>query len=116
MDEEMRFVERGKLTPAKAGFSLTLSDGAMAPYFPQGSTVFVDASRPPAEFQAGIFYYRGKILCRQCCEDMTGTLYLLPADPALGAQCISVSRSERSKCLCLGAVLSDIMLPEPVYY
>ena len=116
IDENICFIDRSGSVPAGAQFSLTLEDNAMSPFFPQGSTVYVDATRPPDEFQAGIFYFRGKILCRQWCEDMTGTLHLLPADPTLGSFCVSVPREERGKCLCLGAVLCEQTLPEPIYY
>ena len=116
MDEDIQFIERGDHVPPGAQLSLTLSDNAMAPFFPKGSTVYVDVTRPPEEFQAGVFHYRGTVLCRQWCEDMTGTLYLLPADPVLGGQCISIPREERGKCLCLGTVICDAALPEPIYY
>ena len=115
IDRDIQFIDRGESVPSEVNFSLTLSDDAMAPFFPRGSTVYVDATRPPDEFQAGIFYLRGQILCRQWCEDMTGTLYLLPANPGLGSRCISVSRKEREDCLCLGAVVCDMTLPEPIY-
>ena len=116
MDGDICFVERGGSVPSEAGLSLTLTDEAMAPFFPKGTTVYIDAARPPDEFQAGIFYYNGRIFCRQWCEDMTGTLHLLPANPAMGKQCVSVPTGERGKCLCLGAVLSEETLPEPIYY
>ena len=114
-DEDIQFIDRGDPVPAGAQLSMTLADDAMAPFFPRGSTVYVDITRPPDEFQAGVFYYGGKVLCRQWCEDMAGTLHLLPAEPTMGSRCVSVPREERGSCLCLGAVICDRTLPEPIY-
>lgn len=113
--EFFELIDRKDALPEGADFCLTLSDDSMAPFFPAGSDVCVSASRAPAEFDAGIFLYEGKVLCRQWCEDFSGTLHLLPANPAFRDRCIAVPKKLRDRCLCLGSVLSAQKLPRPVY-
>ncbi len=108
-------LDRSSAMPEEADFCLTLSDDSMEPFFPCGSDVYVSASRSPAEFEAGIFFYNGKVLCRQWCEDLTGTLHLLPANPLFRDSCITVPKRLRDRCLCLGSVIFDGKLPRPMY-
>lgn len=106
-------IDRKSDMPEDADFCLALSDSSMEPYFPCGADVYVSASRSPEEFEAGIFFYEGKVLCRQWCEDFTGTLHLLPANPAFRDKRISVPKQLRNKCLCLGSVIHAPKLPRP---
>ena len=109
------FIDRTNDMPESADFCLTLPDDSMAPFFPAGSDVYVSASRAPAEFDAGIFFYEGKVLCRQWCEDFSGSIHLLPANPEFRNSCIIVPKRFWGKCLCLGSVISDRKLPHPAY-
>ena len=113
--ELFEFLDRSSDLPEGADFCLTLSDSSMEPFFPAGSDVYVSASRAPEEFDAGIFLYEGKVLCRQWCEDFSGTLHLLPANPAFRNRSIAVPGQLRDRCFCLGSVISDRKLPRPVY-
>ena len=108
-------LDRDRDMPETADFCITLSDDSMEPFFPRGSDVYVSASRSPAEFEAGIFFYNGMVLCRQWCEDFSGSLHLLPANPAFRDSCISIPKHLRDRCLCLGSVLFDGKLPRPRY-
>lgn len=108
--------ERTRGTPKNAAFSVTLTDNSMEPFFPAGSDIYISVSHTPAEFEAALFLIDGKILCRQWCEDFAGTLYLLPANPARRDLCITIPARLRSKCLCLGSVISARKLPKPVYF
>lgn len=99
--------------PENAGFSLCISDDCMAPYISAGARVYVCTGETPAEFDAGIFMYNGRVLCRQWCEDYTGTLHLLCANPARQGENISIPPQARDTLVCLGRVLPDAPLPRP---
>ena len=111
--ELFELLDRNSAMPEDADFCLTLSDDAMAPFFPAGADVYVSATRAPEEFEAGIFLCEGRVLCRQWCEDFSGTLHLLPANSALKKESIAVPKRLRDKCLCLGSVISGKKLPRP---
>ena len=113
--ELFELLDRNSDLPEGADFCLTLSDSSMEPFFPCGSDVYVSASRSPDEFDAGVFFYENKVLCRQWCEDFSGTLHLLPANPAFRDRCIAIPKPFRDGCLCLGSVLYGRKLPRPVY-
>lgn len=102
--------------PEGAVFSLCITDDCMSPYICPGQTVHIAAGEKLEDFETGIFYYKGKVLCRQCCEDITGTLHLLAADPARADANISIPPECRGECLCLGRVILDEALPPPAYY
>ena len=102
--------------PEAAGFSLCITDDCMSPYIRPGQKVYVSPVQKLSEFEVGIFYLDGKVLCRQWCEDLAGTLHLLAADPGRADANISLSRQERGRCLCLGRVLLDKTPPAPLYF
>ena len=114
--EYYSYVAKTAEMPEGASFCLELTDNATSPYFPAGTKVYVDASASPAAFEAGVFYIGGRVVCRQCCEDYSGSLRLLPSNPGMESLCISVSASERSKCLCLGKIITEKKLPRPVFF
>ena len=114
--EYYELIERRADMPDGADFSVTLQDGSMEPFFPSGAEVYISVSHTPEEFEAAVFLYEGKILCRQWCEDFAGTLYLLPANPAYRDGCAAVPLWLRDRCLCLGSVISGGKLPRPVYF
>ena len=116
INEYYELVDRRPDIPEGADFSVTLADDSMKPFFPPGSDVYVSVSQTPSEFGAAVFYVDGKILCSQWCEDLFGTLYLLPANPAYQGAYIAVPLYERHKCFCLGSVIFEGELPKPVYF
>ncbi len=115
MTEEYSFVPRTQRTPPGADFCLRLDNDCMEPWLRQGEIVYVDRSEAPDELQPGVFWYRGRILCRQWCEDSEGTLHLLCANPRRERENLSLSRAEKAACLCLGKVVLKKPLPMPVY-
>lgn len=115
MTEDFRLIPRGRDIPDSADFSVTVSDDAMQPYIKAGETVLVSSREELHEFDAGLFLYDNKILCRQWCEDYSGALLLLCANPARQAENIIVSASSRAKCLCLGKIILSRRLPPPIY-
>ena len=111
--EGFSLLPRSADTDARADFCLTVTDGAMAPYICPGQSVAVSAGEALEEFDVGVFYCRGKIYCRQWCEDYSGALHLLAANSAQSNANIRLSKGERQGCLCLGKVLLDKRPPRP---
>ncbi|MBQ9684952.1 MAG: S24 family peptidase [Oscillospiraceae bacterium] len=101
--------------PAGTDFCLRLDNDCMEPWFHRGQLLYVSRAQSPEEMAAGIFFCRGRILCRQWCEDYAGTLHLLCANPERESENLSLSRDEKDACLCLGTVLPMRRLPMPVY-
>ena len=115
MHEDYTLVPCAKGMPENADFCLRLDNDCMEPWLKKGSLVYIDRHETPEEMQPGLFYYRGRVLCRQWCEDSTGTLHLLCANPKREQETLSLRRAEKSACLCLGRVIMDRKLPMPVY-
>lgn len=99
----------------EADFCLRLDSDCMEPAFARGALLRVSIREAPREMAAGVFVYRGRVLVRQWCEDVTGRLYLLCANPARESENLTLSRDERAACLCLGTVLPGTPLPMPIY-
>ncbi len=75
---ELRRRPRGEAS--RADFSVTVTDDAMEPYIKKGETVYVSRRAFPRPGEAGIFYVRGRMVCRQYVEDSEGTVYLFAAN------------------------------------
>ena len=116
MDEDYSLLPRSREMPAGADFCLRLDNDCMEPWLKRGELIFVDRDESPEEMQPGVFWYRGRVLCRQWCEDSTGTLRLLCANPRREGENLSLSPAEKATCLCLGRVLLKRALPMPIYY
>lgn len=115
MDEIYSFIDKRDAVPSGADFCLILSDDSMEPYFARGDRVFVIRREVPAEMEAGIFYYNGRVCCRQFCEDYAGNMHLLCANPERERENLCLDKAERQRCICLGKVLTEKKLPRPVY-
>lgn len=116
MEEAYTLLPRGRDMPMEAGFCLRLDNDCMEPYIKKGALVYIDRHDTPEEMQPGLFYYKGRVLCRQWCEDSTGTLHLLCANPRREKENLSLRPDEKAACLCLGRVILDRKLPMPVFY
>ena len=112
--EEYELIEASS-APDGAQLALTLTDDCMLPYFPQGGRVYVQCGEAPEEFGAGVFMYRGRVLCRQWCEDYSGTINLLAANPARQSENLRIPAAERAALVCLGRVIYAGTLPKPRY-
>ena len=99
--------------PSEADYCLTLTDETMEPYFPCGSMVYITSKRLPEEFQAGVFFCGDKVVCRQWCEDYSGALHLLCHNRRCADLDISFPSDGKEKCLCMGSVISSVLLPPP---
>lgn len=116
MDEDYSFLPRSRKTPAGADLCLRLDNDCMEPFIRRGELLYISRRETPEEMQPGLFYYRGRVLCRQWCEDSAGSLHLLCANPGRESENLSLSREEKAACLCLGRVLLKKRLPMPVYH
>ena len=115
MTEDYTLLERSRGIPAEADFCLRLDNDFMEPFFKKGELLYIDRQESPEELQPGLFLIRGRVLCRQWCEDSSGTLHLLCANPRREKENLSLSGPEKAACLCLGRVLTKRRLPMPVY-
>lgn len=115
MTEDYSFLARTKSIPAAADFCLLLEDDCMEPWLKKGERVYVDRGETPEELQPGVFWVRGRILCRQWCEDSAGTLHLLCANPKRERENLALGPKEKAACLCLGRVILKKPLPMPIY-
>ena len=113
--DDYTLLPRSKGTPAEAAFCLRLDHDLMEPWLKKRELLYVSRSETPEEFQPGLFWYRGRILCRQWCEDSAGNLHLLCANPGRERENLMLSPSEKAACLCLGRVLTKQRLPMPLY-
>ena len=113
--DDYTLLPRSKGTPAEAAFCLRMDHDLMEPWLKKGELLYVSRSETPEEFQPGLFWYRGQILCRQWCEDSEGNLHLLCANPRRERDNLILSLSEKAACLCLGRVLTKQRLPMPLY-
>ena len=115
MTEEYSYLPVTEDLPENADFAIIMEDDSMAPYFPEGATVYFTRRKTPEELQPGLFYHRGALLVRQWCEDCNGTLHLLCANPQREAMNLHLDGREKTACLCLGAALCRKALPMPLY-
>ena len=115
MNDDYSLLPRTADMPAGADFCLRLDNDCMEPYLKQGLLLYINRHEAPEELQPGLFYYRGRVLCRQWCEDSTGTLHLLCANPKRESENLSIGPAEKAACLCLGRVLLKKRLPMPLY-
>lgn len=116
MSEDYTLLPRTKEVPKAADLCLRLDNDFMEPWLKKGKLVYIDRNETPEEMQPGLFYYKGRVLCRQWCEDSTGTLHLLCANPKRERENLSLSASEKAACLCLGRVILNRRLPMPVFF
>lgn len=115
MTDYYELVPRCRDIPEAADFCLTLGDDCMLPYIAHGQRIYISCRARLEEMDAGLFLYEGRIICRQWCEDFTGALLLLCANPECESENLRIEAAARGKCLCLGKVLLDRKLPPPQY-
>lgn len=101
--------------PARADFCLTVRGDSMAPYIRDGQLIYVRRGEPLREFDAGVFFVDGDVLCKQWCVDYAGTLHLLSANPLREDANRSFPRSSGQTVVCFGKVLLPRPLPKPNY-
>ncbi len=102
-------------TPEAADFAVTISGDSMEPYIRDGDTVYVQRDATLQEFDVGVFYVDGDVLCKQFCLDAYRNLHLLSANPAREDANRVISADSGGQAVCYGKVLLDRRLPKPSY-
>ena len=115
MTDDYTLVPREKGAPEGASLCLRLDSDCMEPWIKRGELVYIDRDGSPEEMQPGLFWYRGRALCRQWCEDSAGTLHLLCANPKRENENLALGPTEKAACLCLGRIILKKRLPMPIY-
>ena len=101
--------------PANADFCITIRGDSMEPYIHDGDLAYVKRDAPMKEFEPGIFFVDGDVLCKQWCIDYIGTLHLLSANPNREDANRAIPKSSTSSVVCFGKVLLKQKLPQPIY-
>ncbi len=113
--EDYELVPVTENVPARADFCISISGDSMAPYIEDGSVVYVQRDASLEDFDVGVFFVDGDVLCKQYCTDSFGTLYLLSANPKREDANRVITRSSDSTVVCFGKVLLPRKLPKPIY-
>ena len=114
--EDYELIERDKNTPSNADFCINIDGDSMEPYIHDRELVYVQRDTSLADFDVGIFFVDGDVLCKQYCIDNMGNLYLLSANPQREDANRIISRESSSTVVCFGKVLLKNKLPKPNYY
>ena len=101
--------------PEGTDFCIIINNDLMEPVIKQGERICVCRHQAPEEFEVGVFYYEGRVYCRQYCEDYAGNMHLLCANSLREKKNLCLGSKEKEKCLCLGRVLLKEKPPRPVY-
>ena len=115
MTEDYILIDRRPPAPPEAELCLVADSDDMEPYIRPGDRVYVSCHGSLGEMEAGLFLVRGQVLCRQWCEDYSGTLHLLCANPRRQERNLSFPPERRGDCVYLGKLLLPGPLPRPVY-
>ena len=113
--EEYVLEPRGGDTPTQADFAVTISGDSMEPHIHDGDTVYVQRDATLHEFDVGLFFVDGDVLCKQYCVDAERDLLLLSANPLREDANRRIAADSGSRVVCYGKVLLDHKLPKPAY-
>lgn len=113
--EDFELVPLPKDAPKDADYCIEVEGDSMEPYIHDGQRVYVSEKEVPEEFQAGVWWVDGDVLCKQWCSDFVGNLYLISANPWREDANRTVPRSETGRVICFGRVLGLPRLPMPNY-
>ena len=113
--EDYEEIPRPLDAPARADFCLNVSGDSMEPYLHDGQLIYVQRGASLREFEAGIFFVDGDVLCKQWCVDYAGTLHLLSANPLRADANRSFPKDSGQHVVCFGKVLLPHALPRPDY-
>lgn len=101
--------------PEGADFCLIMDTDEMEPVITKGERVYISRRQSPEPMEVGVFYHKGRIYCRQYCEDYNGALILLCANPLRESENLILDKERRKDCVCLGKVLLKAKPPMPFY-
>lgn len=114
--EDYELIPKTAKTPRNADFCISIQGDSMEPYIQDGQIIYVQRDASLTDFDVGVFFVDGDVLCKQYCVDHDGSLYLLSANPAREDANRHISRGSSSTVVCFGKVLLDKKLPQPKYY
>lgn len=115
MAEDYVFIKKDGSVPSEADFCFIMDNELMEPVIKKGERVFVSRRQSPGELEVGLFYYKGRVYCRQLCEDYAGNTHLLCANPGCEVENLCLDKRERKTLICLGRVLLKKKPPMPIY-
>ena len=101
--------------PRGADFCITIRGDSMMPFIGDGDLVYVKRGADMTDFDVGVFYVDGDVLCKQYCVDAYRNLHLLSANPAREDANRTIKADSMSRVMCFGKVLLPHKLPQPVY-
>ena len=101
--------------PRGADFCITIDGDSMMPYIHDGEVVYIKRGADMTDFDVGVFYVDGDVLCKQYCVDAYRNLHLLSANPAREDANRTIKADSMSRVMCYGKVLLPHKLPQPVY-
>ncbi len=113
--EDYEWIPRPADAPPKADFCLTIAGDSMEPYIRGGQLVYVRRDAELREFDVGVFFVDGDVLCKQWCLDNAGTLHLLSANPLRQDLNRRFPRDSGQHVVCFGKVLLPAPIPRPSY-
>lgn len=101
--------------PIGADFCITIRGDSMMPFIGDGDLVYIKRGADMTDFDVGVFYVDGDVLCKQYCVDAYRNLHLLSANPAREDANRTIKADSMSRVMCFGKVLLPHKLPQPVY-
>ncbi|MBO5555959.1 MAG: LexA family transcriptional regulator [Oscillospiraceae bacterium] len=113
--EDYELLPRTVDVPPEADYCISIQGDSMEPWLPDGGVAYVQRDAPLLEFDAGVFFVDGDVLCKQWCVDYAGTLHLLSANPRREDANRSFPRDSGQTVICFGKVLLGRRLPRPEY-
>lgn len=96
-----------------ADYALTIDGDSMEPYFPDGSTVFVEENAVMREGDVGIFLIDGETVFKQYHKTKTGDVFLLSCNRARADADRIVRHNSGSTLVCQGRVICKKHPPLP---
>lgn len=113
--EDYELIELDRKAPHGADYCITISGDSMEPYIHDGDIVYIKRGADMQQFDVGVFFVDGDVLCKQYCIDNYRNLYLLSANPAREDANRTIKADGMSSVVCYGKVLLPRKLPRPVY-
>lgn len=113
--EDYELIPKDASVPKKADYCIEVAGDSMEPYIKDGQRIYVQKTADIPEFSPCVWFVDGEVFVKQFCTDHRGTLYLLSANPKREDANITIRRDSGRTAICLGKVLINKKLPEPVY-
>jgi transcriptional regulator with XRE-family HTH domain len=113
--EDYELIPLDPKAPRGADYCITIRGDSMMPFIGDGDLVYVKRGADMTDFDVGVFYVDGDVLCKQYCVDAYRNLHLLSANSAREDANRTIKADSMSRVMCFGKVLLPHKLPQPVY-